>query len=60
MVETAEQATRALGYTFGAVDIAWTGSGPVVWEVNSQPYIPGEETAKFYARGIIKYYHERR
>ena len=55
----ATKAVQAMGYTFSAVDIAWTKEAtPVVWEVNSQPYIPGPETARFYANGILAWYKE--
>lgn len=50
----AVQACKALGYDFGAVDIATTISGTaVVWEVNSGPGIEGS-TVDCYARAVIE------
>jgi hypothetical protein len=53
------RAVRAVGFHFGAVDVAWTGERPIVWEVNSQPYIAGPETAMFYAKNIKLWYDKR-
>lgn len=50
----AKQAVRALGYEFGAVDLAVkTDGGIVVWEVNTQPGM-GDGTADVYARILMQ------
>lgn len=52
----AKQAVRALGYEFGAVDLAVkTDGGIVVWEVNTQPGM-GDGTADVYARILMQKY----
>jgi len=52
----AVQAVKALGYEFGAVDIATTNAGKaIVWEVNSGPGIEGS-TVDCYAKAVIKKY----
>lgn len=52
----AKQAIRALGYEFGAVDLAVKPDGGiVVWEVNTQPGM-GDGTADVYARIIMQKY----
>lgn len=57
MARVAQQATEAMDYKFAAVDMAWTmDNKPLVFEVNSQPYIPGWYTGDFYAKGI-KWHH---
>lgn len=49
----AKQAVAALGYEFGAVDLAVkVGGGIVVWEVNTQPGM-GDGTADVYARILM-------
>ena len=50
----AVQACKALGYEFGAVDIATRMDGTaIVWEVNSGPGIEGS-TVDAYAKAVIK------
>lgn len=52
----AKEAVRALGYEFGAVDLAVkTDGGIVVWEVNTQPGM-GDGTADVYARILMQKY----
>lgn len=52
----AVQACKALGYEFGAVDVATTTSGKaLVWEVNSGPGIEGS-TVDCYAKAILRRY----
>lgn len=51
--EYAKAAVKALGYQFGAVDIATTTEGTaIVWEVNSGPGIEGR-TVDCYARAVL-------
>lgn len=49
--DLAHTACRALGLTFGAVDIGLTATGPVVLEVNRAPGLEGG-TVEVYARAI--------
>jgi glutathione synthase/RimK-type ligase-like ATP-grasp enzyme len=52
----AKQAVAALGYEFGAVDLAVkTDGGIIVWEVNTQPGM-GDGTADVYARILMQKY----
>jgi hypothetical protein len=52
--QAAKKAIAALGYDFGAVDVAVTPKGRVyVLEVNSAPGLDNENTAKAYARHIV-------
>jgi len=50
--DAAVAAVAALGYDFGGVDIATTNIGPVVFEVNSAPWLGGEMQRE-YAKRII-------
>jgi len=56
--EYAATAVKALGYEFGAVDIATTVEGQaIIWEVNSQPGIEGS-TVRQYAAAVIRKFKE--
>ena len=51
--DAAKAAVRALGLTFGAVDLGVTPTGGIiVFEVNTAPALANPETAKAYARRI--------
>lgn len=56
--DAAKRAVAALGYDFGAVDVACVGNKPYVLEVNSAPGLENENTAKAYARHIVAAYVE--
>jgi len=58
--ELAIQATNALGYTIGAVDIAWNEHYDrlVVFEVNSNPGLQGT-TLDNYSNAIIEWYRSQ-
>jgi hypothetical protein len=48
------QATKAVGYDFGAVDILETKTGPVVLEVNSAPALRSDYTASAYLNALTR------
>ena len=51
----AVNAVKALGYQFGAVDVATTEDGKtIVWEVNSGPGIEAS-TVEVYAKAVIRW-----
>lgn len=51
--QAAINAVEALGYDFGGVDVALTSTGhPVVFEVNSAPWLGGDAARK-YAKAIV-------
>jgi len=61
MREVAKQAVAAVGYNFGAVDIAWNTetNQPVVFEVNSAPGVVGNDLP-IYADQVEELYRAAR
>lgn len=52
LLEASRGAVEALGYDFGGVDVAETREGPVVFEVNSAPWLGGEMQGAYAGRII--------
>lgn len=53
LLRAAQRAVEAIEYDFGGVDVAETADGPVVFEVNSAPWLGGE-MQRAYAKRIIR------